>query len=202
MKIRSDFVTNSSSSSFVCFKIKSKELADVFKKYESILRYFIGDFCVDSDVIDLKSDYNLDDMFPSSNEKVYGVLLDSFEGFRGCTMYDKNGDYDYDKVKECDRFFAEFEDKEDEIKKSIERVYWEREQELYGGSGYDRYDRTVYSSDALRDILEEVSKINKCSIREVTEKMFNDYVLDKSLMKREVLEDGVYSYRCFLEGEK
>ena len=35
MKIRSDFVTNSSSYSSVCISIQSKELADLLKKYKA-----------------------------------------------------------------------------------------------------------------------------------------------------------------------
>lgn len=76
MKIRTDFVTNSSSSSFVAYGIYDPELADkveeLLKKYESYPKDSIGWISVDNDVISITRD--LGDVDWHSTYKIYDEL--------------------------------------------------------------------------------------------------------------------------------
>lgn len=76
MKIRTDFVTNSSSSSFAVIHVESHEIARLLEKYRNADIPWTTDFTVEEDVIQIE---NHDDLFspkvPKNVEDVLDALL-------------------------------------------------------------------------------------------------------------------------------
>ena len=74
MKIRTDFVTNSSSSSFVVVNAKNPVLLDILKKHEEFLQenwYMLNDFGDNGFALNMEEGYI---EFPSSKEEIVVAL--------------------------------------------------------------------------------------------------------------------------------
>ena len=78
MKIRTDFVTNSSSSSFVVVNAKNPVLLDILKKHEEFLQenwYMLNDFGDNGFALNMEEGYI---EFPSSKEEIVVALASAF----------------------------------------------------------------------------------------------------------------------------
>lgn len=171
MKIRTDFVTNSSSSSFVTINAKSSDLAKFLKERMDEIEENNDGYCdveinIDGDEVLIESGDR--DMYfdnPEKLDQVIPLLLNV------CRLEA------YDEV-------------ETKLTNSLESVSWSYE--VWGLDGDDgRFDRSNYDPDVLEELLSEIAECNDCTVNEVTDEMFNDYVAPDS---GEVTEEETFDY--------
>ena len=152
MKIRTDFVTNSSSSSFGIIHIKSKALGEFLEKYRNADIPWTTDFIIDNDMIHIEDE---DDIFvpknPTRVEEVLFALLDMLAGVNledvESPGFPENYDYSEDQVK----MILEANERVKELTDSIKTVDWhtgiaewgmdEEEEAESGSDAIFRYDR-------------------------------------------------------------
>lgn len=142
MKLRTDFVTNSSSSSFVTLHIKSKPLAQLFAKYEEVLndffspdRDFYGELNISSDRITLTGgvpDGELGDDVPKTTDDIAWCVA-SLLTYGNVTEPEQIDEGEFDEALEdiLRELFAQAEVLSD----SVESVRWES-----GTEGHSEYD--------------------------------------------------------------
>ncbi len=75
MKVRTDFVTNSSSSSYVFFKVDSQELADILREYEPYFKKMQYSLDIEGDTVTSRgTNYTGDCPYPDR----FGHFMDFF----------------------------------------------------------------------------------------------------------------------------
>ena len=146
MKIRTDFVTNSSSSSFMMVEIDNPVLFEILNKYKEmgafdnseILKNDVGKYgeaiCIDKkDESDFGSEY-----MPTSIDEIVEALLSALE-------------YEHVPAEYISKIKMDFEARKTEINDSYRRVEWFRYTDGYG-------EAMEYLIDKLDD--EELEKTN------------------------------------------
>lgn len=185
MKVRGDFVTNSSSSSYCHLSIKNKPLAEMLVNYDKTLRERgLGEFLssagieVDSSHGEITGDWDewnpFEDQVPDSLSSVLSIL---FQGIAD-EMYQSSGilvgfgprELVGSPTAPLIRAVAEHRD---ELEESMEKVYWSTSDIGWGGDSDARYMRSSYSPEMLADILQTVAEKKGCRPEEVSEYDFN-----------------------------
>lgn len=201
MKIRSDFVTNSSSSSFIAIEVRSKEFVDVIKHIVDS----VGDCpeavnsVIEGDTFQVFEDENYLEV-PSNLEQAIATVICYIlnEDLDDC-LYDEEYYFDHDDenipyLKILKKYFTEWKDEYDEEKynavmellnkenliDTIEYIKISQTDYGYGGDSDERYDEENYTDKELERVRAEIAKENNVSIDEIDNDMFFDYVGPKS----------------------
>ena len=152
MKIRTDFVTNSSSSSFGIIHIKSKAIGEFLEKYRNADIPWTTDFIIDNDMIHIEDE---DDIFvpknPTRVEEVLFALLDMLAGVNLEDVESPGFPENYDYSEEQVKMLLEANERVKELTDSIKTVDWhtgiaewgmdEEEDAESGSDAIFRYDR-------------------------------------------------------------
>lgn len=202
MKYRSDFVTNSSSSSYLVYSINSKTLYDIVKSFkeelEEIEKNENKDFDYEYSLLNsislnpdncvcLEGEYYTDIYAETLEELVVSLidlLKDCMYGY-GYGDYDENGEFKADenyKDKIDLRFISAVEDKKDSILEDVNDLSIVSSDIGWGGDDDTRYDPSSYDDDTLEEMYQNIAEGNGISIDEARERddLFAEYVGSKT----------------------
>ena len=184
MKIRSDFVTNSSSSSFVVMNVESETLSNILKKFaDELSGGYISVEVNGKELVLSTEDY------VEPPEKV----LDIVPAIAKLFCYEVYIPNSYEDEEEEEEAKEEFEEilEEDEVYSEIAKEIIENREAIekdlkvfsgefsdysYGGDSDALYYRENYDEEYLNEILEKIAEENHCMIDEIDNDAFIRYV--------------------------
>ena len=184
MKIRSDFVTNSSSSSFVVMNVESETLSNILKKFADELSCGYISVEVNGEELVLSTED-----YVEPPEKV----LDIVPAIAKLFCYEVYIPNSYEDEEEEEEAKEEFEEilEEDEVYPVIAKEIIENRKDIekdlkvfsgefsdysYGGDSDALYYRENYDEEYLNEILEKIAEENHCTIDEIDNDAFIRYV--------------------------
>ena len=180
MKIRRDFVTNSSSSSFVVMNVESETLSNILKKFvDELSDGYISVEVNGNELVLSTEDY------VEPPEKVLDIVPAIAKLF--CyEVYIPNSYEDEDEDDEAKEEFEEILEEEDvypivakeiienreSIEKDLKVFSGEFSDYSYGGDSDALYHRENYDKEYLTEILEKIAEENHCMIDEIDNDAF------------------------------
>jgi hypothetical protein len=193
MVIRSSFVTNSSSSSFVCLDINSQEVADIIREFEDELReiFECGDIMFHDDShVEIYMDEAYAEL-PNSPKDIVNAIAGLFDyNFMEDMGYAEEDGEEMDMSQYSEAIQRLVECK-DEIMANLKYFKMSCGNQGWQGDDDSRYNEDWYEPEALEDVKASIAAEKDCEIDEITEEDFCEYVGDKISIEEEVFEyDG------------
>lgn len=208
MKYRSDFVTNSSSSSYLSFTIKSNMLYKIISSFKeeyvkklkkkldilqdksdyenvySILNHLILDEKENSISME-ENEYYIDE--PDSLGDILNILINLIKDNLDCQNLISYDDQDNILCDESSdvidfRLLKELEANFDSIVKDITEAFGECSEVGWGGDDDTRYDKESYDESQLLEIYKDMAKQMGRTVEDVMDDddAFSEYVGDKT----------------------
>lgn len=191
MKFRKDFVTNSSSSSFLAVDVESKDFVELLGRFAKGLHNIFGD-CLILDFDNNKMELEYEDGYcPDVPESLKG-FVDSFIEF----VEETSENYEEEEVEEVLQLVEQLKDWKDELVELLKKgkVTWEMKDCGWGGDDTSRYDKNTYSEEWLNEVYDSILSEHKelKSYDDITDEIFYDYVGNKSSNEEHIfIYDGV-----------
>lgn len=195
MKIRTDFVTNSSSSSFVVVSAKNNVLAEILEKHrEMIGEDYYYNLMIDDDNIELYCDESYGDV-PSDKEHILHSILSLFDS----SLYWDEEDYDEEYLEDHpeDDYFNKESDNllindlkrnRKEIMNAMDKIRIEAGSQGWQGDDDTRFYEESYTEEGFQELMETIAEELGCDVSEVTNDDFCEYVADKMSVDETVFE--------------
>lgn len=192
MKFRKDFVTNSSSSSFLAITIKSKELVDILSNF--VYGVLMEEIQIDRETNTI--DIDAHDLCVQTVPYELEDVIDSFISYL-CELSDCYSDEEINQDK-IEKLIDELEKNKYSLTKSLKYVSWEDSAYGWGGEGDYRYEREIYSKEILDEIYNDIMEQNQDikSIEDISDEIFEEYVGDRTIHSFMLYryDDGVESF--------
>lgn len=190
MVIRSSFVTNSSSSSFVCIDVDSQEIHDIIQEFEEEIMEIFE--CGNVDITgDTTVTIFLDEAYIDSPNEPEDILKSI------CSLFDYNFAEEYDYAQEDGEEldmsqFSEIVQRlmacKDEIMANLKYFKMVNGDSGWQGDSDVRYNEDWYEEDTLAEVKAAIASENNVEVDEITEEMFCDYVGDKISVEEHTIE--------------
>ena len=195
MKIRTDFVTNSSSSSFIVMRFESNTLCEIFERFQKEIvddkteRHPCAGFDVDDGIVEYREDEcGYFDDGPTSLRDALNVLLQFMYRWGETPLEISKKESENKKVDLSEygkegtllryKMAKEIFEKRNAIMEDMQFAEIVTGDVGWGGDDDTRYYEDSYDSDTLQEIREAIAERNNIAIEDITDEDFADYVGD------------------------
>ncbi len=193
MHVRSSFVTNSSSSSFVMVSVKSKLICNILEEFQDELNETLQEF--GSGLL-----FYGDDTVEIYQEEGYCELPSTVEGILECLAKAIDDQYAYDCYEEdadeaTEKDYSAYSkplqklmENREAVLESIEEAKVVDGEQGWQGDSECRYNEEWYESDTLAEVQADImDEHGYSSVDEITDEDFCDYVGDKVSIEENVV---------------